>query len=341
VIRSCSRRFLAVALVANALAATAASPHRVAAQLRAITADAWRDTAHHTAGMVRVAPDVRLHYLDFGGQGPTLIFLAGIGNTAHAFDNFAPRFTDRFHCLALTRRGFGESDHPPDGYDTPRLVEDIRVALDSFRLTRVILVGHSIAGEEMTRFAATYPDRVERLVYLDAAYDRVDADSMLQEVFPVPPNVPPRPMPSAADTLTPGAYVAFVHRTRGVDIPEADIRTRYRYDGWNEEITIAYQSMSVEHPPYRAVRAPALGVYAITDAVSQLEPWQRNDRAHAAGLLDAIRGTEFVDRKLRSKFKNQVARAEVVELHGAHHWIFVSNADDVANAMRRFLAPSR
>jgi pimeloyl-ACP methyl ester carboxylesterase len=89
------------------------------------------------------------------------------------------------------------------------------------------------------------------------------------------------------------------------------------------------------------VRAPALAVYAVTDAVSQLEPWQRNDRAHATGLLEAIRGNEFVDRKLRSKFKTQVARAEVVELRGAHHWIFVSNADDVASAMRRFLAPSR
>ena len=291
--------------------------------------------------MVRVAPNVRLHYLDFGGTGPTIVFLAGLGNTAHAFDDFAPRFTDRFHCIALTRRGFGESDHPSDGYDTPRLVEDIRVALDSLGLGRVILVGHSIAGEEMTRFAATYPDRVDRLVYLDAAYDRIDADSMFQQVFPVPPNVPPRPVPTTADTATAAAYVAFVHRTRGVDIPEADIRTRYRYDGWNEEITAAYQSMTVEHPPYRAVRAPALAIYAVIDAVSQLEPWQRADRAHAAGLVEEIRGSELVDRRLRSKFKTQVAHATVLEIHGAHHWIFVSNADEVVNAMRRFLGSSR
>jgi non-heme chloroperoxidase len=336
VIRDLSRLFFAVAIGTSAVV-----PQSAAAQLRPINADAWRDTAHHTAAMVPVAADVRLHYLDFGGQGPTIVFLAGLGNTAHAFDNFAPRFTDRFHCIALTRRGFGESDHPTDGYDIPRLVEDIRAALDALRLTRVILVGHSIAGEEMTRFAATYPDRIERLVYLDAAYDRVAADSMLQEIFPVPPNVPPRPVPTTADTATAAAYVAFVHRTRGVDIPEADIRTRYRYDGWNEEVTLAYQSMTVEHPPYRAVRAPALALSAVTDAVSQLEPWQRNDRAHAASLLEAIRGNEFVDRTLRSKFKNQVARGEVVELHGAHHWIFVSNADQVVNAMRRFLGPSR
>jgi len=336
VIRDLSRLLFVVAL-----GTSAAALHGAAAQSRPINADGWRDTAHHTTAMVRVAPGVRLHYLDFGGQGPVIVFLAGLGNTAHAFDNLAPRFTDRFHCIALTRRGFGESDHPADGYDIPRLVEDIHAALDTLRLARVILVGHSIAGEEMTRFAATYPDRIERLVYLDAAYDRVDADSMLQEIFPVPPNVPPRPVPATTDTATAAAYVAFVHRTRGVDIPEADIRTRYRYDGWNEEITPAYQAMTVEHPPYRAVRAPALAIYAVTDAVSQLEPWQRNDRAHAAGLLEVIRGNEFVDRKLRSKFKNQVARGEVVELHGAHHWIFVSNADQVVSAMRRFLGPGR
>jgi len=29
----------------------------------------------------------------------------------------APKFTDRFHVLALTRRGFGESDKPETGYD--------------------------------------------------------------------------------------------------------------------------------------------------------------------------------------------------------------------------------
>jgi non-heme chloroperoxidase len=303
--------------------------------------DAWRDTAHHVAGFVRVAPNVRLHYLDFGGQGKALVFLPGLGNTAHAFDEFAPLFTDRFHVLALTRRGFGESDHPTLGYDTPRLVEDIRAALDGLRLQRVMLIGHSIAGEEMTRFAGTYPDRVDKLVYLDAAYDRVAADSMIAALFPVPPNVPSRPQPTPADTASAAAYVAFVHRTRGIDIPEADIRTRYRFDGWNEEITLAYQSISAEHPRYRAVRAPALAIYAVTDSVTQLEPWQRSDRPRASALQEAIRADEFVNRRLRAQFKNGVAHSEVLEIHGAHHWIFVSHREEVANAVRRFLDPTR
>ena len=301
-------------------------------------ADAWRDDAKHTAGMVVVEPGVRLHYLDFGGRGPTLLFLSGLGNTAHAFDDFAPRFTDRYHVVALTRRGFGESDHPTTGYEIPRLVEDIRQAIDRLQLGKVTLIGHSIAGEEMTRFAGTYPDRVTGLVYLDAAYDRIAADSALQEIFPTPPNVPAPPLPLAKDTATPAAYVDFVHRTRGVNIPESDIRARYRYDGWEEQITLAYQSIEPERPDYAAVRVPALAIYAIADSVSQLEPWQRSDSANVTGYQELLRGMEAAERPLREKFKREVSRSRVLEIHGGHHWIFVSHADRVFQAVRDFLA---
>ncbi len=287
--------------------------------------------------MVRVAKNVRLHYLDFGGTGPTILFLAGLGNTAHSFDDFAPRLTDKFHVVALTRRGFGESDHPESGYDTPRLVADIRAAIDALHLGRVTIIGHSIAGEEMTRLAGQSPALVDKLVYLDAAYDRVTADAQLQEIFPLPPDVPPSPAPTAADTATAAAYVAFVHATRGVNIPESDIRTRYTFDGWREDITNAYQSIAAEHPNYARVKAPALAIYAVTDSVSQMEPWQRTDRAHAAAWQDLIRGVDRVDRLSRAQFRREVEHGTVLEIHGAHHWIFVSNRDEVLAAVRHFL----
>jgi pimeloyl-ACP methyl ester carboxylesterase len=299
--------------------------------------DSWRDTAHHTSGLVRVAPSVRLHYLDFGGTGPTILFLAGLGNTAHSFDDFAPLLTDKFHVVALTRRGFGESDHPESGYDTRRLVADIRAAITALHLGRVTVIGHSIAGEEMTRLAGQYPALVDKLVYLDAAYDRVSADAQLQEIFPVPPNLPGRPEPTAADTANPAAYVAFVHRVRGVNIPEADIRARFKYDGWREEITSSYQSIEAEHPNYSAVKAPALAIYAVTDSVTQLEPWQRGDRDHAAAWQDVVRGLDRVDRSSRDQFRREVENGTVLEIRGAHHWVFVSNRDEVIAAVRRFL----
>ncbi len=280
---------------------------------------------------------MRLHYLDFGGTGSPVVLLAGLGNTAHAFDDFAPRLTERHHVIAITRRGFGESSHPAAGYDTPRLVEDIRVALDSLHLRRVSFIGHSISGEEMTRFAATYPERVDKLVYLDAAYDRVAADSMLRDAIPGTPDLPVAPLPTARDTATPEAYVAFVHRTRGVNIPESDIRERYRYDGWNEEVTPAYVAITPEHPDYRAVRAPALAIYAVTDRVSQTEPWQRADTARAAALQSVLDASGRVMRDVRAQFRREVAGAQVIEIHGAHHWIFVSNRDQVLAGVRHFL----
>jgi pimeloyl-ACP methyl ester carboxylesterase len=298
--------------------------------------DGWRDTTHHRPGFVRVERDVRIHYLDFGGDGPPLVFLAGLGNTAHAFDDFAPAFTDRFHVIALTRRGFGESDHPATGYDTPRLVADIAAVLDSLHLPRVSFVGHSIAGEEMTRFAATYPRRVDKLVYLDAAYDRVRANELF-DAAPIVPGLPAPPSPRAEDTASAGAYVAFVHRTRGVGIPDADIRTRFRFDDWNEEITPAYLAITVEPPAYRAIRAPALAIYAVTDSVAQLEPWQRDDAEHAAAWRASVRVDELVYRQLRAEFARDVRRASVLEIHGAHHWIFVSDRTQVLRAARQFL----
>ncbi len=69
---------------------------------------------------------IRLHYLDWGGKGSTLIFLTGMGSSAYIFNKFAPRFNDKFRVLALTRRGQGDSDYPETGYDADSLTEDIR-----------------------------------------------------------------------------------------------------------------------------------------------------------------------------------------------------------------------
>ncbi|MFN8575199.1 MAG: alpha/beta hydrolase, partial [Gemmatimonadaceae bacterium] len=130
---------------------------------------------------VTVAAGIRLEVVDYGGSGEPLVLLAGSGNTAHVFATFAWRFTDRYHVVALTRRGFGASSKPAAGYDTRTLAEDVRIVLDSLRLTKVSIMGHSLAGDEMTRLAGDHPERVRKLVYLDAAYDRVALGAILQE----------------------------------------------------------------------------------------------------------------------------------------------------------------
>lgn len=114
---------------------------------------------------------VTLQHVDWGGRGSVLIFLTGIGDNIHRFDPFAPHFTNHWHAIGYSRRGQGQSDKPPSGYDTDTLVEDLRAFLDANHIDTVDLIGHSMAGTEMTVFATRYPSRVHHVVYLDAAYD--------------------------------------------------------------------------------------------------------------------------------------------------------------------------
>ena len=60
--------------------------------------------------MVTVASGVRLEVIEWGGAGTPLLFLSGMGQTAHAFDPFAPKFADR-HRVVESRGGAGAA--PP------------------------------------------------------------------------------------------------------------------------------------------------------------------------------------------------------------------------------------
>ena len=103
------------------------------------------DTSPHKSGFVQVN-GINLHYLDWGGKGEALIFLTGMGNSAHCFDGIAPRFADQFHVLALTRRGQGESDYPESGYDLDTLVDDLLDFMDMLNIDKANLAGHSQIG---------------------------------------------------------------------------------------------------------------------------------------------------------------------------------------------------
>ena len=139
---------------------------------------------------------IRLHYLDWGGSGPAICFLAGLGLSAYYYAAFALRFSGPFRVVALTRRGHGDSDCPETGYDVETLAEDVRQFLDSLQIHRVILVGHSLANVELCHFAALYPDRLLKLVFLEAGYDGriekpVEEKNPLRGVHP--PSKPPLP----------------------------------------------------------------------------------------------------------------------------------------------------
>jgi non-heme chloroperoxidase len=149
---------------ANCAAQNSANPDKQAV---------WHDLSPHTVQFITVDKDVKLEVLDWGGSGRPVVLLAGLGNTAHVFDDFAPKLTTQYHVYGITRRGFGASSAPVPGnenYSADRLGDDVLSVLDALQLDRPVLVGHSIAGEELSSAATRHHERAARLIYLDAGF---------------------------------------------------------------------------------------------------------------------------------------------------------------------------
>lgn len=286
-----------------------------------------------------IVAGLKLHYLDFGGRGDPVVLLAGPGNTAWIYHDFGKDLARDFRVYAVTRRGHGESDMPETGYDQATLVEDIRGFLDSQGLQRVHLVGSATAGEEMTRFASIYPQRVGSLVYLDAAYDRsIDVES----------GTPDRPArPTAPDRASVEAYVAYLVRTRGVaDAPPGILERNWQAsvgtqpDGtvgmrWGEAQYRQYmQSLTARAPDYSHIKAPALAIYAVGIPHDRLARASPETRA----AIEKHRNEIVLPWRERSimQFRDGVQNGEVIELDALHH-PFLNHPSETAGAVRKFI----
>jgi pimeloyl-ACP methyl ester carboxylesterase len=294
---------------------------------------AWPDPAPHRAGYA-ISGGVRIHYLDFGGSGEPLVFLTGLGSSAHIFDDLAPRFTDKFRVVAITRRGHAESDHPSTGYTLDTLVADLTAVLDTLGLRRVNLAGHSIAGGELSRFALLYPDRVASLIYLDAMLQPDGLERLIAEDTI-------KVKATAADFATYESARSWFQRCfYGFWSPalEADFRLNTTPITTTDTIFRDAVRSPAWRPDYSRILAPTLVVYTLA-TLEQRRPC-------VAGSPDrerARRAKTFLDGRFQSYqieavdlVRRQIPKAKVIELKG-HHFLFISNQDEVVREMRRFL----
>jgi pimeloyl-ACP methyl ester carboxylesterase len=291
----------------------------------------WKDKSPHRSQLVQVN-GIRVHYLDWGGQGETLLFLAGLGNNGHIFDDLAPRFTNHFHVLAMTRRGFGQSDKPESGYDIESRVADDLALLDALQIKRVILAGHSIAGDELTAFAVAHPDRVDKLIYLDAAIDR----SQESEAEEVKQGKEPAGGPSIQKEAFASVEAYLDHFRKAFsdvwsDAFEANLRDGIiiRADGTVERrapdrVYRAIRKGSfLARLDYTKVKPPTLSFYSDPSSVN--DPDARKELA------------EEVDRDI-ALIKRSGRQIQIAQIPGAGHYLFIDHREEVVTRMQRFLA---
>lgn len=325
---------------------------------RSVPDDGWRDPAPHKARGVSVAPGVRIHVLDFGGRGMPLVFLSGIGNNAHVFDDFAQQFTRGNRVIAITRRGFGESSHPAEGYDQATLAKDVITVLDSLGIRRAVFAGHSIGGYELTHIAADYPDRVLGLIYLDGGSDPVSGDSIRRASADLLASLDGLPRPPAAEQILPGAAdsvsakAAWAYRVRVglTDNTESAVRAAYFFEGFNpyrgNNNPASPRMMAAIRAggptPFNRVKAPAVFIFAGTSAIEHLpahaREWAGSNPDRRLALQRSIDVNGAVVRAQREHIVRELGGSKMVTIPGARHLIFKSNPVEVEKIMKQFLA---
>ena len=302
----------------------------------------WVDPSPHHATMVTVDKEVRLEVLDWGGSGKPLVLLAGAGNTAHVFDDFAPRLTSKYHVYGITRRGFGASAYSGSEYDADRLGDDVLAVIDSLKLKKPVLVGHSLAGEELSSVASRYPNRVAGLIYLDAAYGYAfdnGKGTTMSELGKLPAALRV-PAPTVDEHANFAAYGKWVTRVQGFSLPEAELRQTRATDADGHITNVRFppgaNAIATGMKKYSTIPVPALVIFAVPHSQGAWIKESSDPAIKEAAKKFAESEIPLVERQAKA-IEAAVPTARVVRIANANHVIFISNETDVLREMQTFL----
>jgi pimeloyl-ACP methyl ester carboxylesterase len=309
---------------------------------RTTKATAWpTDSSPHSVQFITVDDNVKLEVLDWGGSGRPLILLAGLGDTAHRFDAFAPKLTATYHVYGITRRGFGASSAPVpanNNYSADRLADDVLAVVNALKLTHPVLAGHSIAGEEMSSIATRHPEKVAGLVYLDAGYSYAFYDRSRGDL-----NIDSIELRKKLAQIVPGMdQKAMMQELLQVSLPqyEKDLQEQLKTlqvmpapptAAQMAHMPPANSAVTGGEQKYTDIHVPVLAFFAVPHDFTQAFQGDPAARA-AAEASDVSRTGAQAD-----AFEQGISSARVVRLPHANHYIFLSNEADVLRELNAFI----
>lgn len=299
---------------------------------------AQQDMSPHKVQFVTVEEGVRLEVLDWGGQGSPLVFLGG--TDAHVFDEFALKFTQSHHVYGISQQGFGKSSAPEPtatNYTADHLADGVLAVLGQLNINRPVLVGHSLAGEELSSIGSRFPQRVAGLIYLDGGYayafyspsigdiaiDAVDEqrqlDLFLAKGFQDPQQI---------HALKTGA----AQLQRDLERIEKTVSLQPPRPADAPAVPPIGLAIGRGHEKYTHINVPVLAIYAdphsfgnlYQNAPDKLAALIADDRANVSAQADALQAG--------------IPSALVIRIPNADHFIFRSNEAEVTRAMEAFIA---
>lgn len=316
---------------------------------------------------VEVQPDVKLEVLDWGGTGRNIVLLAGLGSTAHVFDRLGPKLTAHYHVIGITRRGFGQSSVPQTGYDAKRLGDDVVVVLDALHIADPVLIGHSIAGEELSAVSTYHPGRAAALIYLDAGapfalynpkygdytpalaqlkddlselqknlFDDDLISKTLTDMTPFQTNLAnlqaevegaTGPSPKASDLASISAYQNYMKGYFGGIIPEAEVRQHFRIGEDGRVGEFLGHGDASRSVMLQEERFHSIDTPLLAIFSYPSAPYPSQTSDPAK--LAASRAAETTRKEAQFAIFREQPHAKVIVIPNSTHFIFLSNEEEV------------
>jgi non-heme chloroperoxidase len=298
------------------------------------------DTSPHSVEMISVEPKVKLEVLDWGGSGRPVVLLTGLGDTAHVFDEFAPKLTASYHVFGITRRGRGASSCPEPNatnYTAGKLGEDVLAVIAALRLNKPVIAGHSIAGEELSYIGSHHPEKVAGLIYMEAGYPyalydqangelELDAIELRHQLRQFIEGYSLEPVKDYASLIA------------NLDRVEEEVKEQQQATGSfpptpvSPRMTPDLFAIMEGRERFTTIHAPALVIFGDGDnSVSGDTPQSRAQDVRQA-LMKRTKELQY------AAFARQVPAAHVVRISHATHYVFRSNEADVLREMNSFIA---
>ena len=245
------------------------------------------------------ATSVKLHIDDHGGDGRPVVLIHGWPLTGESWLAQTESLKAAgFHVITYDRRGFGRSEKPESGYDYDTFADDLHSVLEDLDLEDVTLIGFSMGGGEVARYAARHGVKRLHSVVFAAAVPPYLMKSEQNHEGPLD-DATFQQMRGGLEQDGEAFYEQFI-----TDFLSADGELMVNEDEREEVLALARQAHphaalgamdAWAHTDFRAdldaVSVPALVIHGDSDAVVPFEgSGKRTDQALSDSQLVVIEG---------------------------------------------------
>ncbi len=263
----------------------------------------------------------RLHYFDWGGDGPPAVLHHATGFHGYVWEPIARALSGRYRVVALDARGHGDSVKPESGYAWEVFIHDLVGFVDELGLRGALGVGHSLGGTVIAGAAAERPDLFERLVLVDMI------------LFP-------REFRNLSTTDNPMSLAARKRREVWASRQEAfeSYRGRGPFRKWRDEALRCYVDHGVEEENGAGARLKCPGHIEaqVFGMASRYDAWGTLGRIAVPTLL--VRGSESdaFSANDAEEARSRLARGSLLTVPDTTHFVPMEEPEEVVRAIEEF-----